>query len=731
MAPATAGADTFNVKSTADTGPDSLRRAITQANNNAGPDTIRFRIPGGGVQTIKPASALPAITGVVTVNGYSQPGASPNTLAQGSDAVLLIQLNGAGATTANGLRIESGGSTIRGLVINRFGRDGLSLPSGAGNVVAGNFIGTDASGTARRGNGDDGVDILGSDNNTVGGVAPADRNVLSGNAGDGVQVTGGLGTTGNQVAGNYIGTDKTGTADLGNNEAGVLAFSVKDSVIGGTASGARNVISGNGGDGVQVSGNASIGVATGNQVLGNFVGTDADGSADLGNTESGVEVHDARVNTVGGAVASARNVISGNDGQGVVISGNLGTDNQVLGNYLGTESDGTSALGNAGDGVQIASGADENTIGGTNSAALNVISGNEGDGVDIVGGLRAANNQVLGNHIGTDEDGTADLGNGEDGVHISAESNTIGGAAPSARNVISGNVDDGVEIGEDAFSNVVSGNYIGTDRSGTSALGNSGDAGVNISSADDNTVGGTSADARNIISGNAGDGVVIFNTQATGNKVQGNFIGTDKNGAALGNDDGVVISSGNDSTIGGAASGAGNRIANNDGDGVIVFGGAAVGNTILSNLMFSNNNDGVDDLGIDLASDGVTANDTDDPDSASSNNRRQNFPVITAAVKSQTSPFFTAISGTLNSNPNQSFTIQCFLAAPDPSGHGEGQIPLGQTAATTNANGDDNSWSCPATPIPQVGQQVTATATNTATGDTSEFSQNVGVTPGP
>ena len=223
-----------------------------------------------------------------------------------------------------------------------------------------------------------------------------------------------------------------------------------------------------------------------------------------------------------------------------------------------------------------------------------------------------------------------------------------------------------------------------------------------------------------MISGNAADGVVL-SSPARNNRVQGNFIGTDKDGnEALGNgSDGVVIVSSDGNTVGGPASGAGNRIAHNGGDGVLVFGAGAVGNRVLSNSTFLNTG-----LGIDLGVDGVTANDTDDPDGGA--NRLQNFPVITSATRDQ-SAGFTTISGRLNSNPSQSFTIQCFVAAPDPSGRGEGQIPLGQTTATTNANGNDNSFTC-VSPVAQPGQVVTATATNTATGDTSEFSQNVGVT---
>jgi hypothetical protein len=657
----------------------TLRAAIQEANDTLGADTINFNIGGSSsVKTISPAKPLPAITESVTINGYSQGSATTttsddargNTLAEGNDAVLKVQINGTNAGPANGLVVQASDSTIKGLVINRFAGNGVLLSgSGAtGNRIEGNFVGTNANGIIALGNDDDGVDVFGADDNTIGGTAASARNVISGNGGDGVQITGGLGTTGNEILGNYIGTDKNGTSALGNTEEGVFIFSVKDNTVGGTAAGARNVISGNDQDGVQISGNVSIGVATGNEVLGNFVGTKANGVEALGNAEDGVDIFDARVNVVGGTASGAGNVISGNGDDGVEISGNLATDNQASGNFVGTDENGTADLGNGNDGVEISSGADDNTIGGTATGARNILSGNAGDGVHIIGGLLATGNEVLGN-------------------------------------------------------------FIGTNATGNAALGNSGE-GVEISQAEGNTVGGTVTAARNVISSNAGDGVVIFGTDATGNKVQGNFIGTGANGTtALGNDDGVAISSGNDSTIGSdiGSTAGGNLIANNQQDGVLVFGGAAVGNSILSNAIFSNGGSSNVELGIDFGTEGVTANDADDPDCASGNNRCQNFPVISSATRSNTTGF-TTISGTLNSNPSQEFTVQCFVAAPDPSGHGEGQVPAGQDTTVTTDAGGDASFAC-ASPVPLPGQAVTATATNEATGDTSEFSQNVGVVP--
>ena len=389
-----------------------------------------------------------------------------------------------------------------------------------------------------------------------------------------------------------------------------------------------------------------------------------------------MDISDGRVNTIGGTADGAGNLISGNQDDGIEITGNLATDNQISGNFVGTDISGTADLGNADDGVEISSGADDNRVGGTASGARNLISGNGGDGVQIIGGLAATGNEVLGN-------------------------------------------------------------FVGTSITGNTALGNSGD-GVHISQAEDTIIGGTVAAARNVISGNGGDGVVLFGGDATGNKVQGNRIGTNAAGTGdLGNDDGVVISSASGSTIGSdvGSAGGGNLIAFNDQDGVLVFGGLAVGNSVLSNSIHSNGETGIDLGGGTEDSFGVTANDLDDPDAPSSNNHRQNYPELDPATRSNTTGF-TTISGTLNSNPNQTYTIQCFVAASDPSGYGEGRIPLAQTTATTNANGDGN-FSC-RSPVPLAGEQVSATATNTSgtasgtsIGDTSEFSQNVSVIPVP
>ena len=322
---------------------------------------------------------------------------------------------------------------------------------------------------------------------------------------------------------------------------------------------------------------------------------------------------------------------------------------------------------------------------------------------------------IEGNFIGTDVDGAAALGN-RVGVSIATPNNTIGGTAPGARNVISGNDTRGVEFGDSgATGNQVQGNLIGTDVTGAAALGNG--AGVAIAGASNNTVGGTTAGARNVISANF-QGVFIIQG-ATGNLVQGNFIGTDVAGTgALGNSvNGVNIAFGASSTntIGGTASGAGNIIAFNGGAGIVVgdpIFTPGTGNAILSNSIFSNTG-----LGIDLFPSGVTPNDVGDGDTGPNN--LQNFPVLTSATSSPTT---TNIAGTLNSTAITTFALEFFSnTACDPSNHGEGETFLGSTMATTGGTGNASFSATFGTPVPS-GQFITATATD-PNDNTSEFSQ--------
>jgi CSLREA domain-containing protein len=292
--PGPALAVTFTVNSTGDAGdptPDgvcatvggvcTLRAAIQESNAQAGADVINFNIPGAGPHTIAPASALPTISGPLTINGYSQPGASANTnaITAASNAVLKIQLDGISAGNVTGLTITAtgGSSTVRGLVINRFIQHGIGLTLNGGDTIAGNYIGTDVQGLADLGNSGAGVVIV-SPGNTIGGTAAADRNVISGNQTHGILMTDST-VTGTTVSGNFIGVGSDRITSLGNTQNGVhIDSSAANNMIGGVAAGAANVVAFNGGDGV----NIFAGGGTGNAIRGNSIHSNGSLSSHLG-----------------------------------------------------------------------------------------------------------------------------------------------------------------------------------------------------------------------------------------------------------------------------------------------------------------------------------------------------------------------------------------------------------------------------------------------------------------
>lgn len=313
-------------------------------------------------------------------------------------------------------------------------------------------------------------------------------------------------------------------------------------------------------------------------------------------------------------------------------------------------------------------------------------------------------NVIQGNFIGTDITGALGQGNTTGLVIQDAPGNIIGGLAPEARNIISGNRFHGfIIIGEGAVGNLVQGNYIGTDRTGIMDLGNRG-VGVVIN-APGNTIGGTTAMARNVISGNDSAGVVIGG-EATGNAVQGNFIGTDVTGILdLGNGPEGVIIAASDNIIGGREKGAGNIIAFN-GRGVFVYSGS--GNAILANSIHSNKG-----LGIDLRPDGTTANDASDRDMGANN--LQNFPVLNAVSLDSS-----ALSGTFSSTASTPFRFEFFASTTcDDSGKGEGEVFLDSLSTATDRRGQA-SFRVILSTVLVPGQFITATATPPGN-STSEF----------
>ncbi len=948
------------VINTADSGPGSLRQALLDANVAPDTTTIHFNIPGAGPYTIQPQTPLPTVTSPIVLDATTQPSFAGTP---------IVELSGvlAGAS-AVGLVLEGGNSTVRGLVINRWGLSGValnSLSNVGNNVLAGNYIGTDVNGsggapstleqttntythnpTANR------VGVLvSSPNNRIGGTTLADRNLIAGNsewglaisvqtAADGVTVLGtGAGTI---VQGNYFGTDATGTLAkpngavrtnngvpnalstgsilvqvpnvtiggvtagagnvisanaigivagprftagtftlisdgsslivqgnrIGTNAAGTAALPFNtdltvlasasrgtgiqisspsaviggsatgaanvisgnasygihatatggsggvlvssasnltvqgnrigtnlagtaaipgsgaiaginlhapDAHIGGTAAGAGNIISGNGGNGIQlasfaippivvtganaliesnwiglsnsgtaavpnglngisvnaaasvviraniISGNGTNGIAmavsstTLGAIRGNWIGLASNGTSAVGNGAAGVFItNSASGNTVGGTNPGDGNVISGNI-NGISIDSNAST-NIVRGNFIGTTVSGAAALPNAQVGIVFNTGATNNVIGGTTAAARNVISGNGFRGIALAAGT-GAGNQITGNFVGTNAAGNAAIPNGQTGIVINNSSTVVGGTTPGAGNVISGNGDlstiqagFGIQISGGA-SNVVQGNFIGTNATGTAALGNK-SRGIDISNSTNNTIGGTTAAARNIISGNGtaggGAGVGVFGAN---NTIQGNYIGTDVTGVfPIPNTFGGVLVRGANTVVGGTAPGAGNRIAfNTNAAGVSVLDNGA-NSPILGNRIFSNAGLGID-LAVGVATNGVTVNDAGDGDVGP--NDLQNFPVITSATT-------TTASGTLNSTPNTTFTIQLFVSVTcDPSGFGEGDTPIAIFNVTTDGTGLGN-FAQGGLALDN-GQIITATATNPG-GSTSEFS---------
>ncbi len=412
------------------------------------------------------------------------------------------------------------------------------------------------------------------------------------------------------------------------------------------------------------------------------------------------------LNITAGSSVVRNLVINRFSGDGIDLSNN--GSNIIEGNYTGTNAAGTADLGNAFHGMRIQ--CSNNTIGGTTAAARNVISGNDNFGISLTAGT--AGNSVQGNFIGTNAAGAAAVGNGS-GVATGGQSgsfvnNTIGGTAPGARNIISGNNGTGVSISGTIVGNLVQGNFIGTNVTGSAALGNLSDGVLINFGSLNNTIGGTTAAARNVISGNGGNGI---RCDYHPNTVQGNFIGTQTNGTSpLGNgSNGVFLNVVGGNTVGGTASNAGNTIAFNGGDGVLIV--TAPANAISSNSIFSNTG-----LGINLELDGATPNDSCDNDSGGNN--RQNFPVITSANSSGGS---TAIQGTLDSAPNVTYRIEFFSNSACLSGISEGQNFLGSATATTNSSCSASFTITLPVAVPS-GSFITATAID-PDANTSEFAR--------
>jgi hypothetical protein len=519
----------------------TLRQAIERANADAGASTITFDIPpdsdpnngyDGSFWTVKPDRPLPPLDD--TTGGTTIVG----TLIALTPRI-IIDGTLVPPSSAVGLTLSASSNTIRNMVIGKFTGD------------------NDATG----------VGIL----------------IDSG-------------ATGNRIEGNYIGTKPIDNTSFPNSGAGIRIDGASGNTIGSeTDENRRNFISGNTGSGIYLN------VASGNFIYGNYIGL-ALGSGPnipfipLGNSLYGIYALNSSGTTIGGTTSVQRNIISGNGKSGILLTGNQTQNNTITSNFIGLSPSGTAAVGNGEDGVQIANGAKNNTVSGTESLR-SLISANGRYGVLITDGTTRGNH-VLGNYIGVNDNGTTRLGNAQGGLRLqdNANNNIIGAAGQG--NVIAGNTGYGISFGRSTagftsiLSNTVAGNFIGLNSTATTVVSNT-LGGVLVSSgALSNRIGGVSAGEQNIISGNGGPGIVITGTATLSTTVAGNVIGLRRASAILpfvvaaeNKGDGVLIEGGARYTRVGGAGDAANTIAANTANGVHVTGAATISNTIQSNYL--------------------------------------------------------------------------------------------------------------------------------------------------
>ena len=500
---------TFLVTNTADSGAGSLRQAITSANQTSGSSIIDFAI-GSGAQTIMPLSQLPSLNTTITIDGTSQPGYAGTPL-------ITIDGSLAGSTSC-GIWVLGGGCSLGGLVIDNFGANGIVLAGPGGDTVTGDYIGVDPTGAVAAANAISGI-LVTAPNNVIGGAAAGAANVISGNSDQGINIYSAV-ATGNVVEGNYIGTNAAGTAAIPNAVSGVCIFAANDNTIGGTAAGDGNLISGNTQDGVVTGGGAAGNVIEGNLigtdvtgtlavpnlfygieldsgsntiggltpgarniisgnfyagvvlflapssnslVEGNYIGPDITGTQIVGAQPDGVDIDDgASDNVIGGTTAAAANVISGNVNSGVGFFGAGTTGNVVEGNDIGTTANGMAGLGNgvresggAGPGVLSDNSASGNLIGGNVTGAGNLISAN-GAGIVLFGNGDTAEGTLLGANAA----GAGSLANAHYGILISGNNNTVGGPVSADANQVFGNTAATAIDLASGTGNVIEGNIV-------------------------------------------------------------------------------------------------------------------------------------------------------------------------------------------------------------------------------------------------------------------------------
>lgn len=747
-----------DVTNTQDSGVGSLRAAMYYAIDHPG-TTITFNIPSSdphytnGVLTIQPTDAFPSLLNNTTINGATQ---------SGNPSGPSIQINGALAQPPgvfpNGLHLAGTNSTINDLVVNGFAATGILIDgsNAVANTVAGCYLGIDPTGSFPMTNGFCPLTIQnGARSNIIGGITAAARNIISGSPFQGMTIRD-FGTDYNVVEGNYLGLNSGGTGSLPNTWEGLQIFGgARSNIIGGANFNAHNVFSGNTLQGIAitdtnsdgniimgnyiglspsgtfaipngwagidifggvrntviqgnfVSGNSLQGIAisypgtTGNMVQGNYLGLDAFGQNPIPNGWAGIAIFNgAQSNLVGGLSPTLRNVISGNLNQGIAVSDPGTSGNVIQGNFIGTNPNGTSAISNAWAGIEFFSGPSGNLIGGTTAAARNIVSGNGIQGINL---NTCSNNVVQGNYVGVDVTGTIRIPNAASGILLynNAQSNAIGGSVPGAGNLVSGNANQGIAIFDPGTtSNLVAGNFVGVAADGTTAISNNW-SGVEFGNgAQFNFVGG-GAGARNTISGNGNYGVLIASANTSFNVVQGNSIGVNSTSmSAVPNSfSGVSIFQGAQSNL---------------------IGGTIAGN---ANIIANNLNDGVQLFDSDTIGNTVRGNSIFSNSGAglvlyNNANNIAPAPVLASAIVSTN----TTIRGSLSGSASTIYHLD-FYASPATSP--QAMVYLGARDATTANTGSVTFTNTFAALIP-AGRVITATATDPQ-GNTSSLSAAVTV----
>jgi hypothetical protein len=585
-------------------------------------------------------------------------------------------------------------------LISGNGGNGVGLYGASDNEVAMNYIGTDVTGTRDLGNAGNGVLVTaGAARNRIGGqatggndptagtfVRPPQGNLISGNDANGVLVDG-LATL-NVLSGNFIGTSASGVSPLGNanrNQLVGCTFRQDPFVF-------YNVLGGNGGNGLRIADSNDT------TVQADFFGMGSDNTTAVGNARDGVLIEGSSAGTQFGGVIPLGNVVVANGENGVEIRGTA-SGTVAFNTFDGLPAFKVTAVGNGLDGFLITS------TGGNNQLRTNVIAGNLGNGIHISGDATGV--EVTEDIIGLDTNGQLPLPNGANGILIdgTAHGNTVGGLQPSVilQTTISANGGHGVAILGDAHDNRVIHSFVGTNITGVTPYGNAG-AGIFVGgTAHGNTVGGVGSGDENLVSGNLGDGILLGGN-STGTVVVGNRIGANRTGlTGLPNQGSGISIFGSDNRIGGTAAGEGNVIAFNTLAGVGVATGT--GNRVLGNSIFGNGGSGNGGSGIDLTAGG---------------NRNQPSPGLTAADLPTAAAI--QVNGTLAAAANTTYRIEFFASSND-TPPGQGQTPLGSLTATTDATGLARFTFRAARPVGS-GASITATATDPA-GNTSEFSAPV------